>query len=112
MLAKKYRLSANKEIKTVLQKGQIFFNPLFNIKYLKNNLLNSRFCIVVSTNISRKATIRNLLKRRLSAIIDKSLPNFSQNFDIVILTKPAATAANYQEISQVLQKSLKTAKLF
>ena len=53
MLAKKHRLAKNKDIQNVLKRGQIYFSPFFNIKILENNYYNSRFCIVVSTNISK-----------------------------------------------------------
>ena len=111
MLAKKYRLSKDKDIQQVFKKGQIYFSPFFNIKILPNNLDVSRFCIVISTKISKKAVVRNRAKRQIRAIIHKNLSKISQNYDFVILTKPAVTIAKFQELEKTLTFLFKKAKI-
>lgn len=102
MLSKKYRLAKDKDIQPVLKKGKIFFSPFFNLKILKNNLENPRFCIIVSTHISKKAVVRNRVKRQLRAIIYKNLGQIKNNYDFIILTKPAVTVAKFQELEKAL----------
>lgn len=102
MLSRKHSLTKKKDIEKVFKKGQIYFSSFFNIKFLNNNLTYSRFCIIVSAKISRKSVVRNKLKRRLRAIIYKNLANFSKNYDIIILTKPAAVVAEYKQLDQNL----------
>ncbi len=102
MLARKYSLAKEKDIQQVFKKGQIYFSPFFNIKILANNQQNSRFCIVVSTNISKKAVVRNKLKRQLKAIIYKKLPQIKGNYDVVILTKVSAVAITFAELEKTL----------
>ena len=111
MLAKKYRLHLDKDIQNILKKGRIYFSPFFNLKILKNNLSNSRFCIIVSTKISKKAVVRNKIKRQLRSIIQKNITKFSPNYDIVILTKPAITVTPFQDIEKTFQFLLKKIKL-
>lgn len=107
MLAIKYRLAKDKDIQSVLKKGKIYFSPFFNLKILKNDLENSRFCIVISTKISKKAVVRNKVKRQLRAIIHKNLDQIKNNYDFVILTKPAVTVTNYQDLEKTFQVLLK-----
>jgi ribonuclease P protein component len=110
MLAKKYRLTKDKDIQNVLKKGKIFYHPFFNLKILKNNLQNPRFCIVISTKISKKAVVRNKVKRQLRAIIYKNLAKISQNYDLVILTKPAVTITQFEELEKALVSLLSKVK--
>ncbi len=112
MLAKKYRLTKDTDIQSVLKKGKIFHHPFFNLKILPNNLKNSRFCIVISTKISKKAVVRNRIKRQIRAIIHKNLSNISQNYDFVILTKPTITIAEFRETEKTLTFLLKKAKIY
>ncbi len=107
MLSRKYSLSKKKQVAEVFQKGKIYFSPFFNIKFLPNNLNHSRFCIIISAKISKKAVVRNKLKRRLRAILYHNLSNFSQNYDIIILTKPAAVVADYQQLQEKIQQFIK-----
>ena len=111
MLAKKYRLTKDKDIQNVLKKGKLFFSPFFNLKILPNNLQNPRFCIVISTKISKKAVVRNKVKRQLRDIIHRNLSNISQNYDFVILAKPAVTITEFKELEKALTYLLEKAKI-
>lgn len=102
MLAKKYRLAKDIDIQSVLKKGKIFTSPFFNLKILRNNLDYPRFCIVISTKISKKAVVRNKAKRQLRGIIYKNLANISKKYDYVILTKPPITATGFQDLEKAL----------
>jgi len=112
MLAKKYRISKDKEFQNIYKKGHIIYNPFFNIKFLPNNLRNSRFGIVISTKISKKAVVRNKSRRQIKAVICNNLNNIKPGFDIVVLTKPAITTANQEKISQTLISLLIKAKIY
>ena len=107
MLAKKYRLSKDKDIQQVFKKGKIYFSPFFNLKILENSLDNSRFCIIVSTKISKRAVVRNKTKRQLRTIIHKNIPNIKNNYDFVFFTKPAVTITSYQDLEKAFQALLK-----
>lgn len=111
MLARKYSLAKDKDIQLVFKKGQIYFSPFFNIKILKNNQQNSRFCVIVSTNISKKAVIRNKLKRQLKAIIYKKIPQLQGNYDCVIFTKVSAVVIDFIELDKTLTFLFKKAKI-
>ncbi|NMC51376.1 ribonuclease P protein component [Candidatus Kuenenbacteria bacterium] len=102
MLAKNNRLRLKKEYDQVFKKGQRYSSPFFNL--VIHHLVDSknRFGIIISTNISKKATVRNLLKRRIRAIIKKHLSEFKDGFDIVIIAKISSVLLSYSELEQEL----------
>lgn len=112
MLAKKYRITQEKDFKQIFSKGQIYFSPFFNIKVLKNNLVCSRFAIIISNKISKKATVRNKFKRRLRSVIYQNLANIKKEYDILVLTKPAVTTADQAKLAQTLIFLLTKAGLY
>jgi len=111
MLAKKYKLSREKDIQYVLKKGKIYFSRFFNLKLAKNNMNKPRFCIIISTSISKKAVVRNRVKRQIRAIIYNNLPNIKENYDFIVLIKPIAVLATFEELQKTMTFLLKKAKI-
>lgn len=95
-----------KEFGIVFKKGKTKAGKLVFLKILKNNLNNNRFGIIVGKKISKKAVVRNKIKRRLREIIRQA--NVKLGFDIVIITKPEIINKNYQEIKNELENLFKT----
>ncbi len=94
-----------KEFEAVFKKGKTKAGKLVFLKILKNNLDNNRFGIIVSKKISKKAVIRNKIKRRLREIIKQA--HIKSGFDIVIITKPEIIDKNYQEIKNDFENLFK-----
>lgn len=94
-----------KDFNNVFRKGRARVGRLVFLKFLKNDLNNSRFGFVVSTKISRKAVVRNKIKRRLREIVRQS--NIEPGFDVVIIAKPEITDSNYQDIKNELKNLFK-----
>ena len=87
------------------------FGPFFNLKLLSNHLDVSRFCIVISTKISKKAVVRNKARRQLNSIIYKYLAKLKPGYDIVVLTKPAVTVTEFNQLEKSLISLLTKARL-
>ncbi len=66
MFKKRFRLHTS-EFKEVFNFGKTAKNPLFILKSRPNKLQYSRFAVVVSKKISKRAVERNYLKRRFVA---------------------------------------------
>ena len=77
MLPKKNRLTKKNDFDRVFKKGISVFDYILGIKILKNNLPDSRFGIIVSNKISKKANERNKIKRQIRECLKKINPNFS-----------------------------------
>ena len=69
MLPKINRIKKKKDFETIFKNSKIFRNNLFIFKIMKNNLGQNRFGFVVSQKVSKKATIRNKVRRRLAEAI-------------------------------------------
>ena len=109
MLSKKYRLQKDKDFDLVFKKGKNSGSEFLFLKLRKNDLEISRFGFILSKKISKNATVRNKIKRRLREIIRKELGNIKSGFDIVIVAKPKIVGKDYLEIREEVGGLLKKA---
>lgn len=116
MLKKQYRLTKNKEFENVMAKGKAGYRPILMFKFIKNNLKISRVGIIVSNKVSKKASQRNLIKRRIREIIRLIFKNLKSGYDIVIVASPKiideqGKVLSYQEIESAVILGLQKVKL-
>lgn len=112
MLPKENRLKKDKDFQRVYLKGKTFQNNFIIVKTLKTEGLFTRFGFVISNKISKKATIRNKLKRRLREIIRLNLSNFIEGFDIIIIPKKNILTENFDSVKNNLISLFKEIKIF
>lgn len=112
MLSQKYRLTKEKDFEHVFKKGRSFFVKELGVKAVKNDLGYSRFAIVVSNKISKKAVERNKIKRRLREIIRLILPNIKKGVDGVVVSRPSIADLDYKDIEARLIGCLRGLRLF
>lgn len=110
MLRQENRLRRKRDVDNVFKKGKTIAGKLIFLKIIKNNLNNSRFGFVISTKISKKAVIRNKIKRQLREIIRKNLPNIKPGFDVLIIAKPEIIDKKYQDIKEEVERLLNKAR--
>lgn len=111
MLPKENRLTHRKDFDNTFKKGKGAFSDILGIKFIENNLEESRFGIVVSNKISKKAVIRNKIKRQLREIIHQNLDEIKNRSDVVIICRPGIEKKEFQEIEQTILKTFKKIKL-
>ena len=111
MLPKINRIKKKKDFETVFKNSKSFKNNLFVFKITKNNLKLSRFGFVVSQKVSKKATIRNKVKRRLAEIIGDEIKNIKIGTDLVLIALPGIEKKEFSEIKEVINGTLLKAKL-
>lgn len=111
MLPKPHRLTKEKDFEKVYKKGKFFAQNFLMCRILKNSFKISRFGIVIGTKVSKKATKRNKVKRRLREAIRLKLNKIKKGFDILIMVKPEIVDKDYHEIDKVLISLLKKARL-
>ncbi len=102
MLAKLYRLTKNKDFARVAKEGKAAYAKELALKWIENNLDYSRFGIIVSLKVDKKAVIRNKIKRRIRVILKENLEEIKKGFDFLILTRPEIKKLNYQQIKEEL----------
>ncbi|MFH1030642.1 MAG: ribonuclease P protein component [bacterium] len=111
MLRKNYRLTKNKEFENIFKNGKSFYTKILGIKYIENTLNIPRFGILVSTKISKKAVIRNKIKRRLREILRLHENLIKPGYDIVVLTRAPVTECDYGEIEKNMEYAIRKAGL-
>lgn len=107
MLKKEFRLRKSKEIERAAKGGRSIFVKDLGIKYLINNLPVSRFAVVVSLKVHKKATKRNKVKRQIREIVRLNLPKIKRGFDLLIIAKPLIVGKKYQEIEEEILEVLR-----
>lgn len=120
MLPKQHRLRAEKDIKKVFKKGRRMITPLLRFQIYKTGSEETRFAIVVSTKVAKRATIRNLLKRRVREILREHITQVPVGYDIVLQFRsdsvtyatekikgqktPHEIAASYEDIEENIEE--------
>jgi ribonuclease P protein component len=72
----------------------------------------TRIGISVSTKVSKRAVIRNRIKRRIQAALYQFLPSFAVGWDLVVVVHAAAVGCDYSQFLQELEQLLVDAEVF
>lgn len=73
MLPEINRLKKKKDIEKVFEEGQVFKEGFLIFKIAKNNSGKIRFGFIVSQKVSKRAVLRNKIKRRLRGLVGARL---------------------------------------
>jgi len=112
MLPKTNRLKKKKDIERVFKNGKGFKEDFLILKTVKNNLKNSRFAFIVSQKVSKKAALRNKIRRRLSELVRLKLKNIKTGIDVVLLSTPGLEEKDFWEIEETINKLFAKAKIY
>lgn len=111
-LPSQHRLKKRADFQIVYQHGirrysqHLVFRAVFVKPELSQQLIPTKIAISISRKISKKAVVRNKLKRWLRASIIKLLPQISSNWLIVITLKSITQECNYEHFLQELEELL------
>jgi ribonuclease P protein component len=111
MLKAQNRLVSKRDFLKVSRESGGARSRYFSGKALKSKLEISRFGFVISLQVSKKSTVRNLLKRRMREVIMENLPNLRQGYDVVIRAKPEAIGKDFGELKEDLGYLLRSLNL-
>ena len=111
MLPKINRLRKEKDFKKLFKKGKSFKNNFLILKVTQNNLKESRFGFIISKKISKKAVLRNKIKRGLRNIIQEKIKDIREGVDVVVIVLPGSEKKNFLETEEILNNLLKKAGL-
>lgn len=109
MLPRGHRLRKTRDFERVFSSRSAVSGRFIRAVYLKTTLPISRLAVTVSTKVSKKAVVRNKIRRRVRATLKEYVP-LPPSLDIVIIALKTAATADRQEfkadIKQVLEKIL------
>lgn len=111
MLASKNRLKKKVNFARIEIDGDMHQSKSFGMGvYNRNDNEPSCFGFIISTKISKKAVIRNKIKRTMSEVIRKNLKKLKNGYDVLFLIKPSIVKINTEllekETYEVIIKNL------
>lgn len=111
MLPKIHRLRLDKDFKIIFRQSRQMQSGQLVLRWAPGSKLFSRFGIVVSTKVAKKAVERNRLRRRIGEILRHHWPEIKQGFDIILIAKIGLTNLNYRELEKIVIELLKKAAI-
>jgi ribonuclease P protein component len=92
-------------------KNKILSNKIFSSKPpdnkpLESKLIPTRLGVSISQKVSKKAVVRNRLKRQILGGFQTLLPNVAPGWRLVIVVKPGAVGCNYADFLRELKQLL------
>ncbi len=117
-LPKVHRLKNRQDYRAVYEQGIRRYSPhLTLIALLMPKQLGAvsttvtMFGISISKKVSKKAVVRNRIKRQIKGIIRINLQAIAPGWKVVIVVKPKAIECKYEHFLRELEKLLKQAKI-
>lgn len=111
MLPKPNRLRKTKDFKTVLGKGKSVREDGLLLKIRASNSPISRFGIIVSTKVEKKATKRNRIRRLVSEAIRHQLGNVHAGSDAVVVALQGLHLRNIHDTEKIITNLFKKAAI-
>ncbi len=99
---KKYIVKESRIFDEVIETGKKIKNYNFVIFYKEKKDSPTKYGITVPKKVG-KAHIRNMLKRKVRAIIRNYNKNYEKNYNCIIIIRNSCLSLSYQELSSSLQ---------
>ena len=117
-LPKEHRLRSWRDFRAVYQKGSKHYSSHLILRALsvsameqQSPLLPTSVGISISTKVSKKAVVRNLIKRRIKAAVKELLPQIDDGWWVVVVVKSSAIECSYGDFLRELKQLFKQANI-
>ena len=117
-LPKAHRLRDRKDYRAVYEQGIRRYSPHLTLIALfpKENkgvasIPATMFGISISKKVSKKAVVRNRIKRQIEGVIRTYLQSINPGGKVIIVVKPKAIECKYEHFLRELEELLKQAKI-
>lgn len=104
-LPKNRRIKLENDFEKIFKSGRTVRHPLFLLKFLNSSLGYCRAAISVPISVSKKAVIRNKLKRIFWAALEEIFPRCRPGVDLVIVVSPSAKEKKFHQITGSLEET-------
>lgn len=111
-LPKAHRLKHWRDFKTIYSQGKRFRGSIFTIILLPQPAAPTKIGISISRKVSKKAVVRNLIKRRIRHACRTLLPQVTPGWQMIIAVRYEAGECEYEHFLQELKRLLIQAEVF
>lgn len=112
MLPKENRLKRDKDFQALFKSGRGAYGSVCGAKWRRNDLQVSRFAVVVGTKVSKKAVVRNRLRRQIREMLRLRLGQMRPGYDLVLIVKREALGKTAPELEREVLRLLKKTPVF
>lgn len=106
MLPRRSRLQSS-AFAEINRRGNFLPARFFSLRVMKNNLGRNRFGVTVGGQISKKATERNKIRRRIYEIIRRAWGETPKGLDAVFSAKKSALGADFNDLKEDILQIIK-----
>ncbi|PSP36221.1 MAG: ribonuclease P protein component [Cyanobacteria bacterium QS_8_48_54] len=112
-LPEAHRLKHRQDFKAVYKRGSRRRGRYLTLRALPPSYLCEyvQIGISISQKVSKKAVIRNRIKRQIRAVMQELLPQISPGWKLVVIVKPQAVACDYEHFLRELEELLTKAEV-
>ena len=115
-LPKVHRLHKRQDYRAVYDLGIRRYSPYLTLVALLQNRDTTSACptmfgISISKKVSKKAVVRNRIKRQIKGAIRANLQAIAPGWKVVIVVKPKAIECKYEHFLRELEELLKQTKI-
>lgn len=108
MLPIENRLKQKKDFDIVRKRGHLVPGKMFSFVFFERGDKElSRFGFIVSTKISKRAVIRNRVRRLLRESVQTDLQQLKPGYDCVFLAKTGLVGIRHDEVLKEVEEMLK-----
>ena len=111
MLPKANRLIKESEFKKVAKGAKPIHSKYLILKKVSTPEQETAFGLVISTKVSKKAVVRNKIRRRLREVIRDNLNEIVPGFKVMLVVKSTILDKEYKAIKTDLEQLLKKVRL-
>ncbi|BAQ61388.1 ribonuclease P protein component [Geminocystis sp. NIES-3708] len=116
-LPSRHRLKRRWEFQSVYKQGirrssrHLIIRALPTTENCHDQFIDAKIGISISRKVSKKAVVRNRIKRQIRSVFRYLLPKISSPWLIVVIVKPEAQECNYEHFLRELEQLLIKAEI-
>jgi len=99
-----------KDFERIFKKGKKIKENFLMLVADENKKSKHCFGFVVSRKISKKATVRNKIKRRLRSLIKAKMETIKKGLDVIVVAFPGAGEKSFRETEETIDALVQKTK--
>lgn len=111
IMSRTYRIKEGSDFEKLFTRGSRVHLPTLSLVFSRNVRSDTRYAVVVGLAVTKRATIRNRLRRQLSEYLRRTLPEIVSGYDCAFIVRPLAVKMRRDALRDAATILLRRAKL-